>query len=114
MENLTSLLDQLSQKLGTTTEYLWSLLLRQASISAIEDLIFLIMTIIGGIIIFNIYKKMLKDDQYAEITLQMIVVFVVWFVLLLMSLTNISNIINGLFNPEYWALKEILYSIGRY
>lgn len=110
-EQATKLIEQLAQKLGTTTEYLWSILLKQAPISAMIDLIYLIIATIMGIVLWKLHKYFAKEDEYedrAEVKLTMVVLTFVWIMFFTICFFSIGDIINGFFNPEYWALKEIL------
>lgn len=124
MDDKTSkLIEQLAVKLGTTAEYLWTILLKQAKISAINDIIFLSVSLLFGFILFRIHRYLLKErkvggyeesyyHKYEEAAILPMVIFTVAFTItFIISLSSISNIINGLLNPEYWALKEILDTI---
>lgn len=113
------LIEQLAHKLGTTTEYLWHVLIKQAPISAITDLLYLIFTIICGIIIYKFHKYFKKergddyrsiydDDEYSLITTAMIVITGLWVVIFIACFFSIDNIINGFLNPEYWSLKQVI------
>lgn len=122
-ENTTKLLEQLAQKLGTTTEYLWRVLLKQAPISATTTLIqiFLILLFAWGL--WKIHKRLMKkkdDGKYSEnlyeeweigAMVPMILGALIFSIMLVISLFSISDVINGYFNPEYWALKEVLNSL---
>ena len=55
-DQTAKLIEQLAQKLGTTTEYLWSVLIKQAPIDALSRLAFFIVSIIGGIIIYKAHR----------------------------------------------------------
>lgn len=122
-DNLTALLDKLATKLGTTTEYLWKVLLVQAKISATNSLIFLVMAVVSGIILYRIHKRLAKPipgksynnsryEEDGELYIPiMIMAACIWVICSFFIITDITNIINGYFNPEYWALKEILNSI---
>jgi len=117
MEELTGVLEQLALKLGTTTEYLWGVLISQARISAITDLIYIILVSIIGIIIYKVHKNLMKEDKYdyyeEPLIAVMFIVSFVWCVLFIACFFSIGNIINGFFNPEYWALKEILDVVNK-
>lgn len=117
MENLTPLLEKLAEKLGTTTEYLWSVLIHQAPISALTDLLYFVLVIIGGIVIFIIHKRLMKKNKYGNnkyddsddgLIVLMVVVTLVWAIIFIVCFFNIGNIITGFFNPEYWALNKVL------
>lgn len=115
-EKTTQLIEQLAQKLGTTVEYLWSILLKQAFVDATTRLIIVICTIILGIILYKTHKSFSKKNSngytsydnkgyFIEIMVISTVLFVVF---ILGSINCIPYIINGYFNPEYWALCKIL------
>ena len=116
-EQTTKLIEQLAQKLGTTSEYLWTVLLKQAPISAAIDALYFILVIIGGIIIYRVHKYLGKetDDKYSIyyvkegfVAIPMIFAAMIWAICFIACFFSIGNIINGFFNPEYWALKEVL------
>lgn len=117
-EQTTKLIEQLAQKLGTTAKYLWTVLIKQASISAATDILYFILVIIGGIFLFKLHKYLSKErgeyeqsiyfDKEEIVTIPMIIVAVIWGICFITCFFLIGDIINGFFNPEYWALKEIL------
>lgn len=116
----TELLEKLAVQLGTTAEYLWSVLIVQARISAITDLIFLILAIVSGYFLYrtHLYLSKETEDMYSlyerkeeAVMLPMFFGVIIWTVFFLVMFFSIGNIINGLFNPEYWALNKILNSI---
>jgi len=119
-KNLSDFLEKLASKLGTTAEQLWNILLVQARISAIQSLIFVILTFICGIVLYRLNKKFLtaynekhryknRYDESEEICIAMTVSLGVWVVMFLFCLfASISNLINGFFNPQYWAFNKII------
>lgn len=122
-DNTTKFLEQLAQKLGTTTEYLWKVLLKQAPISATTTLLQMIFVLIFGWILWKVHKRLLKkssDDRYSEnlygeyeiaTALPMFLGLITFIIMLCISVAYISDVVNGYFNPEYWALKEVLNSV---
>jgi len=67
-ENTAKLIEQLAQKLGTTSEYLWGVLLKQASISATVTLLKTIAILLFGWFLWKTHKRLLKkesEDRYA-------------------------------------------------
>ena len=61
-ENTARLLDNLATKLGTTSEYLWSVLLKQAPISgwiAVVEIVIFVVGIVAIAIIFNIHTAII-------------------------------------------------------
>ena len=118
----TKLIEQLAQKLGTTTEYLWSVLIKQAAISAATDLLYLILVIIGLIVLIKLHFKfsIVKGDGWDNrsdyeksdgLGIAMACIAVVLGGMFFVCFFSIGDIINGFVNPEYWALDKVLSSI---
>lgn len=117
-EQTTQLIEQLAQKLGTTTEYLWGILVKQAPISAITNLTFFILMVISGVLLYKLhrylgtYQEKLRDSVYGDLDelaiVPMFVVVVIWCISFLVAMFSLGGVVNGFFNPEFWALKEVL------
>ena len=123
-DNTQKFLEQLAAKLGTTTEYLWGVLLKQAHISATISLIQTLFVILFGIALYNVHKRLLKKDdekaRYSETAYEkyeegavipMIIGLIIFIILCILCFCCIDNIINGYFNPEYWALDKVISSV---
>lgn len=125
-EQTTKLLETLANKMGTTVEYLWSVLIKQAPI---EASILLLQFSIWGILGFLLYKTHIKFSQQREkedehytrsiynkygdtAGIPMLLGLTLWVVIAIMCFFSIEDVINGFFNPEYWALQKVL-SIGK-
>ena len=117
MENLTELLEKLADKLGTTSEYLFGVLVNQAPISALYSALYLILVLLGGYLLYKLHISFLKQDGnncslYSKygvgIAIPMILSFIAWLVLFIKCFHSIENIMTGFLNPEYWALDEIM------
>jgi len=114
MNPTEKLLETLANKLGTTTEYLWGILLKQAPIYATVSLIQVLVIWGFGIVLYIIHGHLSNDENEHSYynqdlySIVMCIVFIMWIILSLLSLFELYNIVNGYFNPEYWALKEIL------
>jgi len=110
MKDLTNLLEQLALKLGVTTEYLWTVLIRQAKISGVMNAAGILLIIVLGFILFKAYKyaekKDLLDSQAWDFGL--LVSYIIWAGMIIISPILFYNMITALMNPEYWALSEIL------
>lgn len=112
-DNITKLIETLAAKLGTTAEYLWGVLIKQAHVSATTDLI--CATLFAAyLIIFSrwmIRRGRNTDDSFGDIPSDIPIAMlggltaIVSFILILFC---IPNIITGFMNPEYWALEQIL------
>lgn len=120
-EQLTKLLTDLAEKLGTTAEHLWSVLIRQAYISGTAGIVItviLIASLIGWLKF--ILKKMRPDSRgcrewdYGNNSKEWS--WMAWGASVTLSLMVIAcqyGDILGLFNPEFWALQQILKSVSK-
>jgi len=119
-EQTTRLIEQLAQKLGTTAEYLWSVLVAQAKVEAIIGIALVSSTILLTVLLIYLHNKFSKEsneemsiyyDKEEIVIIPMVIGAITVFILIIASLCSIGTIITGLTNPEYWALKEVLNSI---
>lgn len=114
-ETTAKLLEQLASKLGTTTEYLWSVLLKQASIDATTTLFQFILIGISAKSLYSLHKKLCKEvDGYTgyekneSYIFTMAIAGIIVAFLAVIAFFHIGDVVNGLVNPEYWALDRIL------
>jgi len=121
-ENTAKLLEQLAQKLGTTSEYLWKVLLKQAPIDATVNLIQITLIMLFGLMLYKIHRKLMKKDEgeygetgyskYEEMaTIPMIIGGIVFVIIFICAFFCMGDVVNGYFNPEYWALNKVLSSL---
>lgn len=118
-ENATKLIEELAHKLGTTSQYLWQVLIKHAKIDATTGLIQAIIVSLFGVVLYKIHKNMMRRDEqdyngyyrYEGFGLTMIVAFIAFVIIYFRILCGITDIINGYFDPEYWALHEIISNI---
>lgn len=116
------LVEDLAQKLGTTAEYLWQVLLKQAPISATINLLYFLLVIISGVVLYKLHRHFSKtvengnysiyDDREEVVIVPMLIGCLVWGVLFIVCLICLGGTINGFVNPEYWALDKILSVYG--
>ena len=124
MNDLAKLLEKLAVKLGTTAELLWAVLIKQAYISAITEVVlcsFLILLVfLSTKFVLKKTKKKLKEGytDWYEADWEEEGAVAAWFciacfftVVLVHVNTNIPNIVNGIFNPKFAALSYILKHI---
>jgi len=123
-DNTTKLLEQLAAKFGTTTEYLWRVLLKQAPIDSTINLIQIGLVMLFGWFLYKTHKRLMKKDgegDYAKTyyekyeagaVIPMVIGAIVFAIFFLASFFCIPDVINGYFNPEYWALDKILSSLS--
>ncbi|HYD91835.1 MAG TPA: hypothetical protein VEA37_10160 [Flavobacterium sp.] len=120
MKDLTDLLDKLASELGTTAEYLWSVLIKQAPISATVTLIQIAILCVIGFYLYKAHKRFAQLDQNNDSMYDnqfylgpvMMCVFLVWGFLIVVAFFSIDEIFYGYFNPEYWALQKILNTLN--
>ncbi len=109
-EQTIKLIEQLAQKLGTTSEYLWGVLLLQAKVAAIEGLMFSCITL--AYLVFYTLKIMNKKsflyDGDEDLTFVGFAASLIAAVSAFVLVFSISETITAIFNPEYYALKIIL------
>jgi hypothetical protein len=119
-EQQTKLIEQLAMKLGTTTEYLWGIMCRQAQIDAIISIILVGVAILGSIALVIAVRKIYNDlgrdavwirDGHDYIIPVMFWLCVGWLAFDIVTMFSISNIVTALSNPEYWALEKIMEMI---
>lgn len=117
-EKTEQLIRELAEKLGTTGEHLWSVLVKQAQLSSAVDCVCLCILAAVCIFGYRITLERTKDggpwnDGYGSSALP----WILWAVLTLGALTFLcsvaSGIVAGFINPEYVALREILQSIKK-
>ena len=114
-EQTSKLVEQLAQKLGTTSEYLWGILLKQAPISATIDLIYCILVFLMGVLLYRLHihfsKSGIYEDSDGGIPAAMLIGSIIWSIIAIVCFFCIGGIVTGFVNPEYWALDKILSAL---
>lgn len=119
--DVKQIIEKIAEKLGTTSEFLYNKLVKQAKINAITTLIQVIFILIIGVVltIYMIWQINLGMNYFAEsekylifyITLGIInSIFVLVYVFTACNIIyyGIDEIIKCWKNPEGWAIDEIL------
>jgi RsiW-degrading membrane proteinase PrsW (M82 family) len=108
-EETQKLLQQLAEKLGTTVEHLWQVLIAQARVEAItHSIIFAsLFVVIVALWAFLISKEFKDDDGDVVVVVCGFLAggTLLYFLILCLEITNI---VTGFYNPEYFALKQVL------
>lgn len=107
-EKILEALQTLAAKLGVTAEHLWGVLIKQAPIDGTIDFIACVSLVYFNVAFLRlVVRKTLSDDPDcaiaawgAVVVLVIISSIIVW--------RNAVMIIAAFFNPEYWALKQLL------
>ena len=106
----------LANKLGTTSEYLWGVLLKQAPISAITDLIqyaLIIFACTFWIKKVKTFADKISDGEWEETSWAWIgVVSVILGIFVVCAFLSFPNTFYALVNPEYWALNKLLLKLN--
>lgn len=116
-EKTEQLLQSLAEKLGTTTEYLWTILVNQAKYDAITSVIQ--MAFMFAIIYWTIklHIRFSKEDEDGDtmyyhkeelLIVPMIFAAITSVIMVVFFLSGFNDLIASIFNPEYWALKRVL------
>jgi uncharacterized Tic20 family protein len=108
----TLLLNKLAEKLGTTADNLWAILLHQAPVDATITLVQSILFVLTPFIVYRVHCRIEKMEyRYGEndaYGLLMILAAVVSAILVIIAVCSMDTIVNGYLNPQYWALEKIL------
>jgi len=119
-EKTLQALTELASKLGTTAEYLWAALLRQALIGGISDIMLMAVWIAITVLwVKVVFRKTKEPEQskngYVSPEWASESAFFAWAsaaILVLLTLCMITNSLSitiaAFANPEYWALKQII------
>lgn len=113
---ITQLLEQVANKFNTTVEHLWTVLVKQAPISSVASLLsFILVSAVTYRVAKTIFQLLAKEQEEntcsdAQILLSLLLIGVslAYFFVVASFCINIDMILAGFFNPEYWAIKQIL------
>lgn len=101
------LIEQLADKLGTTAERLFGVLVNQAPINSKSNLIMYVIGLILAYFAFKNAERLRKKPQH-EFEPIMILSYLFCFSIFLLIAMSLRSTIFGFTSPEYWALKQIL------
>lgn len=119
------LVRELAAEMGTTTEYLWSVLVKQAPITGVTHLV-----VVGGwmtvsVLAFKLLRRKTTgnpeaerpQERYPELDGE--VALLAWsgwatvsVLIFIIGTFEALEAIKALLNPEYWALNQILSKFG--
>jgi len=114
----------MAEKLGTTAEHLWSVLIKQAAITGTIHLVILAAWVWFAIWSYRLVRRKTKrpaatpEKQYPHAEWDDDAGFIAWFVWGLMAALmvtiagcELTSTLSALLNPEYFALKPILSTL---
>lgn len=112
-KEVVEMINELAERFGTTAEHLWSVLVNQAAISGLMDILFIVILIsIASVWIVFVLRKT-ADTSYNGWESEgkffgYMSIFFVCFLGFFFIIFALQNIATAFFNPEYWALKQII------
>lgn len=119
-EQTVALLQELANKLGTTSEYLWVVLIKQAPIQGTVMLVQYILTIAAIAAVWKWRRQIATGitaafDEGEGIEVMTAIALsiggVVSGVWLIACLFSMDTMVTAFMNPEYWALNKVLSTI---
>lgn len=119
------LLKGLADKLGTTAEHLWAVLIRQAYVSFATDLVLYALLIVWLSLCYRLVRQWLEkaseckkgqkhsfeDNGQFKYELGAVLIVSLSFLLCLIAAFVIPDTITKIVNPEFWALQQILETV---
>lgn len=110
------LIEKLAVKLGTTSEYLWGIMLRKARLAVITDLLqygLVILACIGCYYLWKFAVRKVNGDDNWDFEFYWIpgIISGVLLLFLIAIFFSFPNTFYALFDPEVWVLTEILNKI---
>lgn len=114
------LLTRLADKFGTTVEHLWGVLIKQAAITAVAEIVMAMVMVAAWVWMFRFVRgktteKPETNDRYAQAEWEQDGALIAWIVVSIAALITCLQIYEALttgatalLNPEYWALKQVM------
>ncbi|BCO16248.1 putative membrane protein_gp195 [Bacillus phage vB_BceM_WH1] len=104
-------IDQFAAKLGTTSEYIFEILVKQQIAAGISGIIFFAVLLIISLVSIKLGVKWFKmDSRRGDWDYQYMAMWasIIGLVVLLLSLAGIGYNIRLIINPEYYAIQDIV------
>ena len=103
-------LDALAAQLGVAGEYLWEVLVYQAKLSGVTNLILTPFMVMAAYVGWRLAKFGTEDDDFFML---MPLGGIVCIIGVVMAPILLTTGIKELLNPEYYALQKILMTLGK-
>jgi len=116
-EQVMEILRVLAEKFGTTTEFLWGVLIRQAYVHGVTAIVCFLIT---SVLIFGWNWVWWRAEVGEEVSHRdkgdrMFAIFMcrlgglgLVFIWTCLFLSGMIEVTTALINPEYWAIKQVL------
>ena len=120
-EQIMGILRVLAEKFGTTTEFLWSILVKQAYVTGITHTVGFVL---AGLFVFGwnrvAWGLKLPQEPHEDrggdktfgimmVRLFGVVAACIWAMLFFCGLTGV---VTALVNPEYWAIQQVMKGLS--
>lgn len=118
-QELLKRLDVLAEKLGTTAAYLWSVLIRQAISDGVTDIVTAVFFAVVAYVVYNYGSRCLtkakRSDRYdaKDYYIGGYLLHASTVILAGISTTWLCSAVQHFINPSYYALHEVLESLGK-
>lgn len=118
MDKALEYIDKLAAKLGIAAEHVYGVLVKQAYANGVTDVLIGVLVIAAAILLsaytVRFVKKRLKTHGMDGVDLFVLISFCLVFIVLPVfgGIASVADGIKALVNPEYYAIKEILDTIG--
>jgi hypothetical protein len=118
MNEIAPLLEKLAQQLGTTTEYLWKVLIKQAPIDGIVSIGQYVLLVIAAIYWWKLAmwaKTKAHEKDYNGETYYILpgITGAALTALIVLAFLGLPNTVAAFLNPEYWAFQKVLEVVGQ-
>jgi lysylphosphatidylglycerol synthetase-like protein (DUF2156 family) len=109
-QELQQILLELAKQLDTTIPHLWAVMVRQAYIRSVAEIIFAPLTIaISFYALVKYSNSNIEDeDNSSPLFILSLVGWIITTILTIVFVTSFGYLITGILNPEYRALQDIL------
>lgn len=115
------LLNRLADKFGTTVEHLWGVLVKQAVISAVSEILMALTMAVLWLWMFRLIRRKTTEPQPTDecrypraewreegAVFAWIVAAIGLLIVVVQTYCAATIGITALLNPEYWALKQLM------
>lgn len=113
---LEHILTLLAERFGTTVNHLWEVMIRQAYISAGVHIFQLVVVVVGFIYGYKLFNWLREERETADdefyYDMGVIALATLSGFTAVIAFFSLPDLATKLFNPEYWALQQILDALG--
>lgn len=117
-QKIVEIIDKLAEKLGVASEFIWSVLVKQAFVEAVISIFWAIIMYLSAFVFYIFVRNLFKEyseaqknkpnEDYEGYVIAVIMSGAAGLICLLIGLFQTADAIHCLINPEYWALRKIL------